>query len=114
SACCCHFLPAVILLSWRQIQQRNVVLLDRVIERRHVRRHDRLPLRQLLVQTAAQKFEDFVLLRGGRVVGIVERCAKAVEGFVEHVGKGEVSFRAFHVYLNQFFFDRLHFVVERV
>ncbi len=40
-----------------------------------------------------QEFEDFVLLRGERVVGVVERRAEAVEGFVEHVGEGEIRIR---------------------
>src|SRR6266478_6607112 len=37
-----------------------------------------------------------------------------IKAFVQHAREREISFRAFHVYLNEFLFDVRHFVIEIV
>src|SRR5579885_681098 len=99
---------------FRHDQRRQIGLLDQLVHFSDILALELRPFLQLLVELIAQQMKGIELRLGRLVVAGFNGVAKCVELLVQHVGKSEVPFRTFHVYLNQFLFDVRHFLIEIV
>ena len=107
-------LSAARLFLFARNQHWQIRLLDQFANLRNFLILDLRPLFQLLFQLAVQQLEYVELRFGWLGVARVYGMAECIKSFVQHVWESEISFRSFHVHLNEPLLDFRHFVIELV